>query len=151
MDAVNTYQVFNWLWTSGQVSESDLHQLQAEGFDTVINLALPSSTNALKGEAELTANLHMTYINIPVEWELPEVAQFKLCADLLEQLQAADHKVWLHCAMNNRVSVFVYLFRKLILNESEEQASHPMTEIWTPNPTWQEFIEEVKQAFNSYT
>ena len=143
MDATNTFQVFDWLWTSGQISENDISQIQQEGFDTVINLALPSSSNALKGEAEIVANLHMTYINIPVEWELPEVAQFKLCAGLLEQLRAAGQKVWLHCALNNRVSVFVYLYRKLVLKEPEETATIPLRAIWDPNPVWHEFIEVV--------
>lgn len=144
MDAVNTHQVFDWLGTSGQISEKDIKQLQLDGFTTVINLALPGSTNALKGEAELIANLHMTYINIPVEWELPEVEQFELCASLLTDLHQRGHKVWLHCALNNRVSVFVYLYRKLILGQPEEEAVHPMQEIWTPIPLWQEFMDEVE-------
>ena len=143
MDAVNTYQVFDWLWTSGQLSEDDIVQLQKDGFTTIINLALPTSTNAIKGEGELVANLHMNYINIPVEWELPEVEQFELCAVLLSDLHERGHKVWLHCAMNMRVSAFVYLYRKLVLKQSEEEAVHPMKEIWTPNLLWREFIDEV--------
>jgi protein tyrosine phosphatase (PTP) superfamily phosphohydrolase (DUF442 family) len=147
MDAVNTFQVFDWLWTSGQISEKDISQLQLDGFTTIINLALPSSTNALKGEAELVANLHMNYFNIPVEWELPEVEQFELCARLLSDLHERGHKVWLHCALNNRVSVFVYLYRKLILGQAEEEAIHPMQEIWTPIPLWREFMDEVVAKF----
>jgi hypothetical protein len=147
MDAENTYQVFDWLWTSGQVSEVDIRQMQLDGINTIINLALPTSTNALKGEAELVANLHMNYFNIPVEWELPEVEQFMLCVGLLNDLHTRGHKVWLHCAMNNRVSAFVYLYRKLILGQPEEEAIHPMQEIWTPNPLWREFMDEVIERF----
>jgi len=147
MDAVNIYQVFDWLWTSGQLSEKDISQLQLDGFTTIINLALPTSTNAIKGEAELIANLHMTYINIPVEWELPEVEQFELCAGLLNDLHERGYKVWLHCALNNRVSVFVYLYRKLILGQAEEDAVHPMQEIWTPISLWREFMDEVEAKF----
>ncbi|MBA4384077.1 MAG: phosphotyrosine protein phosphatase [Anaerolinea sp.] len=143
MDAVNTYQVFDWLWTSGQISEDDIKQIQLDGFDTIINLALPTSTNAIKREAELIANLHMNYINIPVEWELPEVEQFELCAGMLIDLHERGHKVWMHCALNNRVSVFVYLYRKLILEQPEEEALHPMKEIWEPNPLWREYMDEV--------
>ena len=147
MDAVNVFQVFDWLWTSGQVSEDEIKQIQLDGFDTIINLALPSSTNVLKGETELVANLHMTYINIPVEWELPEVEQFELCATFLNDLHERGHKVWLHCALNNRVSVFVYLYRKLILGQAEEEAVHPMLEIWTPIPLWREFMDEVVESY----
>lgn len=143
MDAENTFQVFDWLWTSGQISENDIRQLQKDGFTTVINLALPTSSNALNGEAELVANMHMIYFNIPVEWELPEVEQFEQCAELLSDLHQRGHKVWLHCAMTMRVSAFVYLYRKLVLKHSEEDAIHPMQEIWTPNPVWREFMDEV--------
>jgi hypothetical protein len=47
MDAENTYQVFDWLWTSGQLSARDIEQLPALGIEAVVNLALPTSTNAL--------------------------------------------------------------------------------------------------------
>lgn len=151
MDAVNTYQVFDWLWTSGQLSENDIRQLQKDGFDTVINLALPTSSNALQGEAELVANLHMNYIQIPVEWEMPEVVQFRFCSDLLTALHAGGQKVWLHCALNNRVSVFVYLYRRRILEEEEESAQHPMTEIWTPNEVWKDFISNVSAYYTKKT
>ena len=73
MDAVNTHQVFEWLWTSGQFSEKDIASLPALEIEAVINLALPSSSNALRGEAELVTRLGMTYIHIPVEWEQPEL------------------------------------------------------------------------------
>lgn len=149
IEAVNTYQVFDWLWTSGQISENDIRQIQLEGFTTVINLALPTSSNAVKGEAELIANLQMNYINIPVEWELPEVDQFVLCAKLLSELKENGQKVWLHCAMNMRVSTFVYLYRKLVLKQSEEEAVHPMRNVWTANPLWQEFIDDVIGQYNS--
>ena len=141
MDAINTYQVFDWLWTSGQLSEVDIKTLPGLGVDTVINLALPNSTNALKNENELVCGLHMNYFQIPVEWELPEVTQFILFADLLQKLQG--RKIWLHCAMNMRVSVFVFLYRKLVLHEDDETAMFPMKEIWIPNEIWQEFIDEV--------
>jgi protein tyrosine phosphatase (PTP) superfamily phosphohydrolase (DUF442 family) len=146
MEAVNTFQVFDWLWSSGQLSENDIRQLQKEGFDTVINLAPPTSTNALKGEGELVTGLHMNYFQIPVEWENPEIDQFKCCVDLLQSQHARGKKVWLHCALNNRVSVFVYLYRKLILKESEKEAIFPLREIWTPIQVWPEFIAEVIAA-----
>ena len=38
MDAENTYQVFDWLWTSGQLTEQDINTLPKYGIRTVINL-----------------------------------------------------------------------------------------------------------------
>lgn len=145
MDAVNTFQVFDWLWTSGQLSAADVRALPGLGFSVVMNLALPSSPNALPGEAEKVAELGLTYIHIPVEWENPRAEQFFQFARLLKGL--AGEKVWVHCAMNMRVSAFVYLYRRLALNESEQAASEPMRQIWTPNETWQAFMDEVFRQY----
>jgi len=41
MDAENTHQVFDWLWSSGQLSERDIQTLPSRGIELVINLALP--------------------------------------------------------------------------------------------------------------
>jgi protein tyrosine phosphatase (PTP) superfamily phosphohydrolase (DUF442 family) len=138
MDAENTHRVFDWLWTSGQLSERDIAHLPALGIGAVINLALPTSSNALPGEAELVTRLGIAYIQIPVEWERPELHQLE---QFFTTLGAFEHRnVWVHCAMNKRVSAFVYLYRKLYLNHSEEDSMHPMREVWIPNEAWQAFI-----------
>jgi protein tyrosine phosphatase (PTP) superfamily phosphohydrolase (DUF442 family) len=145
MDAINTYQV--WLWTSGQLSESDIQRLPDLGVDTVINLATPDSPDALPGEADRVARLRMNYFQIPVQWPLPEVRQFELFVALLQACQG--QKIWLHCIMNKRVSVFVYLYRQLILREPEEDAAALLREVWAPDKTWQKFIEDVRAHYQS--
>ena len=52
-DAENIHQVLDWLWTSGQLSEDDISCLPALGIEAVVNLAPPTSSSALPGEAEL--------------------------------------------------------------------------------------------------
>ena len=141
MDAENTHQVFDWLWTSGQLSERDIASLPTLGIEVVVNLALPTSSNALAGEAELITRRGIAYIHIPVEWEQPQPQQFRQFVGVLTSF--AGHKVWVHCAKNMRVSAFVYLYRKLILGNDEKDAAFPMREIWTPNPIWQAFIDTV--------
>jgi protein tyrosine phosphatase (PTP) superfamily phosphohydrolase (DUF442 family) len=138
MDAQSTFQVFDWLWTSGQLSERDIDELPGLGINAVVNLALPSSSNALPGEAELVTGKGICYFQIPVVWEKPELDQLSLFFDLLDSLKGK--KVWVHCAMNMRVSVFIYLYRKLRLNEDETSASYPMRQVWQPNDIWQLFI-----------
>jgi Uncharacterized protein conserved in bacteria len=145
MDAPNTYPVFDWLWTSGQLSEADIQSLPALGIDTVINLATLDSPSALAGEADRVTGLRINYFQIPVQWPLPEVAQFELFVALLQACRG--QKIWLHCIKNMRVSVFVYLYRKLILHESEEDASSLLRQVWTPDATWQEFIEDVSAHY----
>ena len=145
MDAENTHQVFDWLWTSGQLSERDIDRLPALGIGAVINLALPTSSNALPGEAELVSRQGITYVQIPVEWERPELHQLQQFFTMLKAF--AGRKVWVHCAKNMRVSAFVYLYRRLCLAESEEASVHPMREVWVPNETWSGFIRDALGAY----
>lgn len=140
ISACNTYPVFDWLWTSGQLSERDILRLPTFEIDAVINLALPGSANALAGEAEFVTRLGLSYIHIPVEWEQPEQFQLRQFFGVLKALEG--RKVWVHCAKNMRVSAFIYLYRRLLLNEDEATARHPMQEIWEPNEIWQSFIDE---------
>lgn len=141
MDAENTHRVFDWLWSSGQLSERDILSLPALGIDVVVNLATPTSSNVLPGEAELVTRQGLAYVQIPVVSEHPRPEQFAQFVGVLKAF--AGRRVWVHCAKNMRVSAFVYLYRKLILAESEEQSSFPMKEVWTPNETWNAFIGRV--------
>jgi protein tyrosine phosphatase (PTP) superfamily phosphohydrolase (DUF442 family) len=138
-NAENTYKVFDWLWTSGQLTEEDIHHLPELGIEAVINLATPLSIKALPNEAALVAGLGLTYIQIPVAWKHPEPEQFRQFTSVLQAF--TGHKVWAHCAKNMRVSAFVYLYRLLVLGESEENAGFPMREIWQPDEVWQQFIQ----------
>jgi protein tyrosine phosphatase (PTP) superfamily phosphohydrolase (DUF442 family) len=149
MDAENTHQVFEWLWSSGQLSEEDIRSLPSHGFSAVINLALPTSSNALAGEAELVTGHGMAYVQIPVEWENPTPEAFLQFVGVLNAF--AGRKVWVHCAKNMRVSAFIYLYRKLVLSEADELASIPMQDIWQPNGTWQAFIHEVCAAYSGHS
>ena len=75
MDAENTHQVFAWLWSSGQLSERDIRSLPVLEIELVVNLALPTASNALPGEAELVTGQGMVYAHIPVIWEQPRPEQ----------------------------------------------------------------------------
>lgn len=141
MDAESTHQVFDWLWTSGQLSERDIASLPALGIQAVVNLALPTSSNALPGEAELVSGLGLTYVHIPIEWDRPRLEQFEQFVGVLNAL--SGRKLWVHCAKNMRVSAFIYLYRKHVRGENDAQASFPMREVWSPNEVWQSFIMQV--------
>lgn len=147
VQAEHTYQVFDWLWSSGQLSEEDIASLSAMEVDVVINLALPSSSNALPHEAEYVTRAGICYIHIPVEWEQPEYVQLLQFFGILNALEG--QRIWVHCAKNMRVSVFIYLYRRLCLKHSEEEAVYPMREVWVPNLTWQTFIEQAMYKYQN--
>lgn len=140
MDANNTFQVFDWLWTSGQLSASDIGKLPALGIEAVINLATPVSSNALAGEAELIAMQGIPYFQIPVVWEDPRLEQLDLFFALLAALEG--RRLWVHCALNMRVSAFIYLYRRLVRAEDEAASAYPMREVWAPDGIWLAFIGE---------
>lgn len=145
IEAESTHQVFDWLWTSGQLSASDIAQLPAMGIDVVINLALPSSSNALPREAEFVTREGLSYVQIPVEWAQPEYQQLLQFFAVLQAFEG--RRIWVHCAMNLRVSVFIYLYRRLCLNHDEAAAAYPMREVWVPNAVWQTFIDQAVRQY----
>lgn len=55
-------------------------------------------------------------------------------------------KVFVHCAMNMRVSAFMYLYRRIQQQIDEATAKADLNKIWQPNQQWQQFIDQVMQA-----
>ena len=128
------------LATAGQPTAEQFGEIAQAGFTTVINLALPTSTNALPDERAVVEAQGMTYYPIPVDWEYPTLRDFQQFASVLTQV--AEQKVFVHCAMNMRVSAFVYVYRRL-RGVPRESAAADLAKIWQPNETWQNFINAV--------
>ncbi|HEX5650043.1 MAG TPA: GNAT family N-acetyltransferase [Steroidobacteraceae bacterium] len=139
-DAENVHAVDEKLWTSGQLSPRDIERLPDIGIEAVVNLALPTSSNALPGEAEAITALGLPYVQIPVPWERPEPHHLRQFFGVMDAFDG--RKVWVHCAKNMRVSAFVYLYRRLRRGEPDAVARHPMDEVWEPTGTWRAFIDQ---------
>lgn len=133
------------LVTAGQPTEMQLAAVRQAGFEVVINLATPVSTNALPDEAGTVAVLGMHYVPIPVIWERPTLDDLAAFFDAIEQY--AGRRVFVHCALNWRVSTFVYLYRTLRLGVPHDTAVWDMLSIWEPDETWSRFIAD---AFAHY-
>lgn len=126
--------------TSGQPTAPQFMAIQQAGYAVVMNLALPTSTGAIANEAAIVTGLGLTYIAIPVEWEAPQLRDFE---QFWAALQAhAQQQVYVHCAANMRVSAFMYLYRVLALDVDPAIAATSLHQIWQPNPTWQQFIDQ---------
>ncbi len=125
--------------TSGQPAAEEFALIHRAGYRTVLNLAPANASNALPNEHAIVASLGMDYINIAVVWENPTMEDFSRFCAVMNTRQ--EQPIFVHCAMNMRVSAFVYLYRYLILGISLPEAYEAMTEIWQPNETWQKFIE----------
>ncbi|MUH01319.1 phosphatase [Scytonema sp. UIC 10036] len=137
----NFLQITNSIATSGQPTKEQFLAIKQAGYELVVNLALPESTNALPDEKQIVESQDMDYVHIPVVWEKPTIENVKEFFSVMEA--NADKKVFVHCAANMRVSAFIYLYRYLYTGITEEEAKQDLHKIWVPNETWQKFIEQV--------
>ncbi|HSJ54024.1 MAG TPA: protein tyrosine phosphatase family protein [Anaerolineae bacterium] len=127
------------LGTAGQPGREQFALLRAAGYEVVVNLAMPNSTGALPDEAELVAAQGMEYIAIPVVWEAPTREDLERFFEVMEG--ARGRKVLVHCALNMRVSAFVYLYRVLREGVPLDAARETMHRIWQPEGVWAAFVE----------
>lgn len=143
-------EIYNFRWrdpslaTAGQPLEDELHAVAAEGFEVVINLALLDAEYALPDEAGLVRSLHMAFFHIPVIWENPTLADLQQFFAIMHQVQG--RKIFLHCAANMRVSVFLALYRMIKLGWSYSDAMTQVTDVWDPDVVWQAFIQKALSA-----
>ncbi|NUM47583.1 MAG: protein tyrosine phosphatase family protein [Anaerolineales bacterium] len=143
-DIYNALKVTNHLTTAGQPTEAQLRTAAEEGFQAIINLAMPTSDNALKNEGEIVQSLGMTYHSIPVNWENPTESDFTTFDSVMQQL--SGQKILLHCAANFRATAFYGLYAMKHLGWTAEQADTFRTPIWQDSeyPIWETFIQGMK-------
>jgi protein tyrosine phosphatase (PTP) superfamily phosphohydrolase (DUF442 family) len=118
------------LGTAGQPTETQLRAIREAGFEAVINLALPTSDNAL-------AN---AYVHIPVDFAAPKPQDFRTFCGVMEALEGRP--TFIHCAANMRVSAFVFLYRVLHEKAAVAEAQRDLNAIWQPDEVWERFIKE---------
>lgn len=136
---LNYVKINELISTSGQPKIEELELIANEGFEVVINLAMPTTSNALENEDKIVSSLNMSYIHIPVDFENPKISDLKLFLNILQALGA--NKVWIHCAKNYRVSAFMYVYHKYILHTPFEQIDLSIFDMWQPSLVWQELMK----------
>lgn len=141
----NFHAITDRLFTGGMPTEEQLKGLQSADVDVVINLAKDDSPNALMNEREILQDFGIPYVQIPVEWENPKLSDLEKFFDTMEKYKS--RKLFVHCVLNMRVSVFIYLYRVIKDQIPAEIAILDVRRIWDPNQIWQTFIE---LALNKY-
>ena len=136
----NYLRISGTLATAGQPAPEQLAAIRNAGYQVVINLAMPTSAGALPNEAQLVAALGMDYVHIPVAWESPTAADLEHFFAAMASYQG--RQVFVHCAMNMRVSAFVLLYRVIRQGVPLETAREALSRIWEPDSTWQRFIDD---------
>jgi uncharacterized protein (TIGR01244 family) len=141
----NFLRIDDRLATSGMPQPGDFAAMRQAGFDVVINLALPTSDNALPNEGELVSAQGMSYVHIPVNFESPQPADFERFTKMMDV--CAGQKVFVHCAANMRVSAFIFLHR-LRHGADRTSAENDLKKIWQPDGVWREFLNTNLAANN---
>jgi protein tyrosine phosphatase (PTP) superfamily phosphohydrolase (DUF442 family) len=134
------------LLTSGQPLKEQFAAIAGVGVEAVINLALPTSANAIPNEDEIVTALGMKYFHIPVVWDSPAKSALEKFMEVMESLK--DKKVLIHCAANMRVPTFVALYRIICLGWDHDKAFKDVYRIWNPyeDENWRKFITSVLKA-----
>ncbi len=140
----NYLKISDKIATAGQPSVEQFSHIKEAGYQVVVNLALKDSSNALRNEKEIVEAEGMQYIHIPVIWENP--TEDKLQEFIQVMKTNVDQKVFVHCAANKRVSAFIYLYRRS-QDIGDEVAKKDLHQIWIPNETWQQFIQDVAKNY----
>jgi len=144
-DIYNYQKISDSIATSGQPTKEQFSAIKQSGYQLVVNLALPESTNALPDEKQIIESQSMQYVHIPVVWEKPTIENVNEFFSVMEA--NSDKKVFVHCAANMRVSAFIYLYQRLHESISEEEAKKDLHKIWIPNENWHKFMNQVIENY----
>jgi protein tyrosine phosphatase (PTP) superfamily phosphohydrolase (DUF442 family) len=139
-DIFNFQATTETLGTAGQPTSAQFEAVKEAGYEVVINLALGNTPRDLTNEPQLLSDLGFDYVHIPVVFDRPTAADLEQFFDAMDANQGK--KCFVHCIANARVSAFVMLYRVLRQGVPVEEARALMHQIWTPNDTWQAFIDE---------
>ena len=133
---LNFCQLTENIATSGQPTKEQFRTIAEQGYTNVVNLAMHDSDNAIKDEGNLVASMGMSYFHLPVPFERPTAEHVKKFIGLMNLLDG--EKVFVHCAVNARVSAFMYKYLTLEKGMPGEAATSPLLTQWLPqmDDTW---------------
>ena len=138
---LNFYQATDTIATAGQPTQDQLVGIARRGTRVVVNLAMTDFENALLDEGSIVASLGMAYIHLPVPFDAPTPYHLKKFFALMAAFDG--EKVFVHCAVNARVSVFMHQYLTIKKGYASKDATSPLLKKWTPtmNDVWQEMLK----------
>jgi protein tyrosine phosphatase (PTP) superfamily phosphohydrolase (DUF442 family) len=145
IQAPNVVPISTRLFTSGQPNLETLSSLSQQGFQALIYLAPPTSSDAVPGEAEIIRRQGMEFVNIPIQFGNPTQADFDAFVDAMNRFR--NRKLLVHCQVNMRASSMTFLYRVIIGHEKPELAYESVARIWSPSGAWKKLItDQLKKA-----
>ena len=138
---INFFQIAKNVGTAGQPTGDQFSDIAKAGYSTVVNLAMHDSDNAIPEEGNIVTSLGMTYIHMPVPFDAPTVDHVRKFFGIMDAL--GNENVFVHCAVNARVSAFMHRYLTLRKGVSSAQATSPLLQQWLPEMdlSWKSIME----------
>lgn len=143
LDQIYHYEIVtDQIGSSGQPTEDQFADIAAAGYQAVINLAMADSDNAIPHEGNLVSAQQMSYIQIPVDFANPTMADLERFCGVMQTVE--PQRVWVHCVVNARVSAFLYLYLKHVKGLPESECRTNLLDRWQPqmDEVWQNFLTQ---------
>lgn len=134
----NYFEVTPKLSVSGQPTAAQLERFKALGIQAVIYIAPPQVGTTVKDEPLLLGRQGLLYANVPVDFGNPTRADFEAFSAVLSAWK--DMRVHVHCQVNMRGSVFVFLYRVIHDKVPPDRAYEIVRSIWVPDKVWRAFL-----------
>lgn len=141
--AVNYIEATPTIATAGMPTRDQLRTLAARN-RAVVNLVPSDAFGSHADEQTIVEGAGARYVHVPVDFGAPQPSDYERFARELGAL--SGQKVFIHCQMNMRASVFVFLYRVLELGEDAERAYDDVLRVWQPNAVWSEFARTVLKS-----
>lgn len=134
---MNHHRVDERLSTGGHFVDGGLAEIKSQGVEVIIDLR----DKPPPGQSQKLADLGIEYINIPVVWTSPERVDFELFSDAMSK-HGGDN-VLVQCQANYRASAMTFLYRVLVEQIPEAEASKDLHAVWEPSGRWAEYMSEI--------
>jgi protein tyrosine phosphatase (PTP) superfamily phosphohydrolase (DUF442 family) len=144
-DIINYLKLTDRISTAGQPLADEIGLVSENGFQVVIFLALFENSE-LPQEKEMIENMGLIFEHIPVVFKNPQIPEFTCFIEIIKKHN--DKKIFIHCEMNMRVSVFMSLYFMVIENLPYKDAMRLINKIWQPDEIWKKFMKDVMIEFN---
>ena len=135
----NFVQITNLIGTAGQPKSNEFTDIKANGYEAVINLAMPDHKESIDNEGKIVTLLGMTYIHLPVPFEAPTKSHVREFFTYMDSLQ--EKKVFVHCIMNYRVSAFMFHYLTKVRKFKPNDAMSPIFDHWQPDMVWSDLLK----------
>lgn len=136
--AINFVQATPTIATAGMPTRGQLQKLTAGGYVAVVSLVPANALGSIGDEQSVVERAGLRYVHVPVDFSHPRREDFEAFANAMKSLDGKP--VFVHCQLNMRASVFVFLYRVTELGEEPDRAFEDVTRVWQPNATWNRFL-----------